>query len=375
MGICFQHVIGEIIVNRHCPNLTLTQWRDLILVARAHALLPRIAVTLLNSHCSSKVIPEEVNAHLLAAKRHARLFHNQVKSEIDIINKILSSSLERNIIVLKGAGYVLAHNPAASGRIFADIDLLVLQSDLHIAETTLHLFGFLSTSDSDYDQKYYREWAHEIPPLRHLKRGTVLDVHHNIVPVVSGRAPDITFFLDSTVEVKKGVDVLRPSAMFLHSAVHLFFGEAFNNGFRDLTDLSLLLDEFSDDEDELRHLIHLADKTGFEREMYFAFRYLNKILNKETPKTILSELCDFRISQLKLAVLDFMFCKVLALNHRLVQVRYLGLAQNLVFIRGHMLKMPIKILVKHSISKLWRFCIESLVGDIDKSMDKKRNNL
>lgn len=374
MGICFQYVIREIVVNNYCPKLTLAQWRDLILVARAHALLSRIAVILLNSNLRDEVIPEEVNAHLVAAKRHALLFHNQVKSEIDIIEKTLSSSLNRNIIILKGAGYVLADNRAALGRIFADIDLLVLKSDLNIAETTLHLFGFLSTSDSDYDQKYYREWAHEIPPLRHLKRGTVLDVHHNIVPVISGRAPDITYFLDSTVAVKNGVDVLRPSAMFLHSAVHLFFGEEFKNGFRDLTDLSLLLDEFRNDEDELLHLITLAEKTGFGREMYFAFRYLNKILNRETPKPILNKLRKFRTSQLKLAVLDFMFCKAFALNHRLVRVRFLGLAQNFLFIRGHLLKMPMKILVKHSISKLWRFCIESLVGDIDKTIDKRPNN-
>ena len=39
-----------------------------------------------------------------------------------------------------------------------------------------------TTHHSAYDQRYYREWMHELPPLLHVRRQTALDVHHAIAP-------------------------------------------------------------------------------------------------------------------------------------------------------------------------------------------------
>ena len=38
---------------------------------------------------------------------------------------------------------------------------------------------------NDYDQRYYRDWMHETPPLIHKNRSMEVDLHHNIVPPVS----------------------------------------------------------------------------------------------------------------------------------------------------------------------------------------------
>jgi len=46
----------------------------------------------------------------------------------------------------------------------------------------LMLEGWVSGHRSAYDQRYYRKWMHEIPPMTHIRRQTVLDLHHNILP-------------------------------------------------------------------------------------------------------------------------------------------------------------------------------------------------
>ena len=362
---CPQEILCDIFNNNSLPPLSLKEWRDVVVVARAGSILPRLATFIYEEPSKSEGVPPEVQAHLIASIRHETLFHNQVINEVKFVNSKISKVLERNLIVLKGAGYVLAQCGASKGRIFSDIDLLVPRADIPRVERALHLFGFVSDTESEYDQKYYREWAHEIPPLRHFQRGSVLDVHHNIIPLVSGKAPDINLFLNATVESEYGVDVLRPAAMFLHSAIHLFFSEEFTNGFRDLTDLSLLLDEFIDDDEEITLLFTLAENTGFEREVFLAFRYLERVLNKRVPNELIERLAQPQLKGARLALTDFIFGKVLAVKHRLVVVKYRGIAEWLAFIRGHLLKMPLNILVKHTASKLWRGIVKTVIGDVE----------
>jgi hypothetical protein len=362
---CIEEILTGILTRNYPDSLSDAEWRDLILVARANSLLPRVASILLNSVDCDLYIPPKAHAHLIASIRHETLFHNQVINEVKLVKTRISGVLNRNLIVLKGAGYVVAQSSAAIGRIFSDIDLLLLKDDIPRVERALHLFGFVSDTDSEYDQKYYREWAHEIPPLRHFQRGTVLDVHHNLVPIVSGRAPDIEFFLESTVETNYGVEVLRPAAMFLHSAIHLFFSEEFTNGFRDLSDLSLLLDEIVNDIDEVNCLFELAENTGFENELFLAFRYLERVFNRQIPAHIKHGFKQPLPSGIRLALADFIFGKVLAANHRLIDVKFRGTAEWLAFVRGHLLKMPFNILVKHTASKLWRSIVKSVTGDVE----------
>ena len=63
----------------------------------------------------------------------------------------------------------------------------------------------------------------------HINRKSVVDVHHNIVPIVSGRAPSASILWDEVERVDESVGSLSTSAMFVHSAIHLFFKEEFHN--------------------------------------------------------------------------------------------------------------------------------------------------
>ena len=83
-----------------------------------------------------------------------------------------------------------------------------------------------------YDQRYYRQWMHELPPLQHLDRGTSLDVHHTILPPTADSRIDARKLWEHIVDVPgfEGVHVLCRADMVLHSATHLFHEGEWENG-------------------------------------------------------------------------------------------------------------------------------------------------
>src|SRR3546814_4498658 len=82
----------------------------------------------------------------------------------------------------------MAELPSARGRLFSDIDFMVPRARIEEVEHRLLDAGWEPAVADEYDQLYYRRWTHQIPPLRHFRRNTVLDVHHTIVPLTA-RAP------------------------------------------------------------------------------------------------------------------------------------------------------------------------------------------
>src|SRR4029077_14434016 len=124
--------------------------------------------------------------------------------------------------LLKGAAYLMGNLPPARGRTFSDIDILVPKSSLLEVERALRAHGWASDKIDHYDDRYYRRWMHQLPPLTHVERGTTVDVHHTIVPM-SARVPvDATTLLNEALvlPVDVGLAVLKPVDMVLHSAVH-----------------------------------------------------------------------------------------------------------------------------------------------------------
>ncbi len=88
--------------------------------------------------------------------------------------------------MLKGAAYLVADLPSSAGRLFSDVDILVPKPRLPEVESHLTMHGWMTTHHSGYDQRYYRERMHELPPMEHVHRGTTIDVHHTILPETRG---------------------------------------------------------------------------------------------------------------------------------------------------------------------------------------------
>ena len=93
------------------------------------------------------------------------------------------------MIALKGVACIVRAIPHAATRILSDIDVMVPRDRIDDAEAALLAGGWKGTKLDPYDQRYYRRWSHEIPPLSYPGRLLGVDVHHTICPPRSRLRP------------------------------------------------------------------------------------------------------------------------------------------------------------------------------------------
>jgi hypothetical protein len=366
------HLIS--LMNTTIPKVTdEVEWEYIVRVARNSSMLSRLAAIFVDAPNRDK-LPDYVKSQFDASLRPAKLQSQQVAFETEELAKLINSVSGCQPIFLKGAAYSLSGYTVSKGRTFSDIDLLVPKQILDLVEKKLLVYGWIADKVDEYDQMYYRKWAHEIPPLRHCSRQTLLDVHHNLVPLISGKAPDISLFTQETVAVYDGkAKVLSPYAMTLHSAVHLFYQEEYHNGFRDLADLNLMFIEFGHNKDYWQSLFDLAEKSDFKLELALACRYSSLLFDSPIPVPWLQKSTMFIPSKIKLILLDWIFVKVLQPHHPLCNIKSLALANSLATLRGHWIKMPLHILIIHTTVKTYKGLVELVAGRgaLKKTAEKK----
>lgn len=167
--------------------------------------------------------------------------------EADRIRRALMGSNIR-LILLKGSAYVAADLVAGIGRRVSDIDILVNEQDLKETERLLSEAGWVpeaATAD-DYDQHYYREWMHELPPMRHRARRTLIDVHHRLLPRTARVQPDhIPMMAASVVIEGSELRAFAPVDRFIHSAIHIFADGMLDTPARSFIELRYLFRDLS----------------------------------------------------------------------------------------------------------------------------------
>ena len=320
------------------------EWVDLIHLLRECDLLGTVCY-LADAEGVFEDYSPYARRHLQSMRVYSDRQARQVLYECTEIDAQLSSEGIRPVF-LKGAGYTLRGSRNANGRTYSDIDVLVPREEINRAQAALERDAWFSPPITDYDERYYRKWAHEIPPLKHLFRRTVLDLHHNIVPPISGRAPPIGSLLEDLVTTQTGLRVLSPPAATLHSIVHLFTNEDFSNGFRDLVDLYLLMEEYGD-ESYWRELLSLAKRTGFIPELVFAIVSLQLVLEYQVPENVWTELDENARKRARGFWAAHIFRRSVRPHHRMVCGPAESGAILLTYLRGHWIKMPFPVLVGH----------------------------
>jgi len=295
-------------------------------------------------------VPAAPAAHLEAARIVADKHRVDVAREIRAIAAALAS-LEVPVILLKGAAYAAAGLPPADGRLFGDIDILLPRERLDEAEQLLVKAGWTTAKADSYDQRYYREWMHELPPLQHEKRQTAVDVHHTIVPPTSRFAVDGKRLRDAAVAVPAipGIAVLAPVDMVLHSAAHLFTEGEFGRGLRDLCDLDRLLRHFAGRDPHFWDaLATRAMSFSLERALHYALRFAAGILATPVPERLLALGAPAPATG---ALMDALLARALRPAHPSCADRLTPVALFLLYIRGHYLRMPLGLLMPHLFRK------------------------
>lgn len=320
------------------------RWESIVFILRQTQLLATL-YQLARVNGDFEHYPPYARKHLKAASVYAQRQAQQVRFECLEISNTLK---EKEIVpvFLKGAGYTLSGSQNGQGRVYSDIDVLVPEPVLGMAQQLLQKNGWFAKKLNDYDERYYREWAHEIPPMSNVYRGTTIDVHHNIIPPVSGRAPDPGIFFNEVVFNEQGLAYLSPPAATLHSCIHLFTNEDFTNGFRDMVDLYLLIQQYRNDQ-YWGQLVKLAEQTGFTLELFYCLEALQQIFALRVSDPAVDKL-NKRHNNIKTRLLShWLFKSALCPHHPLIFSLKNQLASFLVYLRGHWIKMPWYILLTH----------------------------
>lgn len=331
-------------------RFSMSEWDTLIRQARAAGLLARLAHVFQRNELDH-AIPAPVRWHLLAAQTLADKQRSAFRWELQQIQSALAD-LGLPLVALKGAAYVAMDSPAANGRLFNDIDILVPRERLPDVENALMLAGWHGTHLTDYDKRYYRRWMHEIPPMQHVQRQTVIDVHHAILPDTARYHPDSAKLRSCAVAVAglPGVSVLAPEDRILHSATHLFHDGELPHGLRDLTDLDLLLRDAATAEFWPR-LLARADELQLRRSLFYALRYCSHFLDTPVPDSVHEALNDAAPGRLSLALMDAVFSRALAPEHASCADAFTPAARLAAYVRAHWLRMPLHLLIPHLFHK------------------------
>ena len=332
-------------------QLFLAEWDLLIRQARSAGLLA--ALFDIVQECGHVAVAEGPYNHLRAARILTDKHQRDVRWEVRCIADALEN-VESPVVLLKGAAYLMADLSVAKGRFFSDIDILVPKINIDEVEQTLRLKGWVSGSHDAYDQRYYRTWMHELPPLRHRFRNTVLDVHHNILPTTAKLRPDAKKLLQNAVPLEgyTSLYVLAPADMVLHSATHLFSDGELEHGLRDLYDLDGLLRHFGTRGQFWDELVERAVEMDLGRPLYYALTYTSRLLATPVPTTVVEAAAAVSKPAKPLAALmDVLLPRALMPDHPSCDDVFTPLARSLLYIRSHHLRMPLYLLLPHLFHK------------------------
>jgi hypothetical protein len=275
-----------------------------------------------------------------------------VRWELTLLSRTLAD-IEGPIVVLKGAAYAAAGLAPAPGRLFSDIDLMVPRAQIGATEAALALDGWISSHHDAYDQRYYREWMHELPPMTHVRRQTVLDLHHSILPRTARiqTPPEPLFAAARPLPGFPRFMILDAADLVLHSATHLFHEGEWQHGLRDLADLDALLRSGSAaDAGFWPHLAQRAQVLNLGRPLGYGLRLCADLFH--TPVAASLPLGE-AITGWRGHAMHQLFLRALSRAHGGSQSRGAGAAETMLYIRSHWLRMPLHLLLPHLVRKFW----------------------
>jgi hypothetical protein len=325
---------------------------DLLLRQADAANLDAYLLVLLEDAGLLDAVPAAPRAHLEWTRVGAAGHAQAARYEVRQIGRALDG-LGLPLILLKGAAYAMTGLDAGRGRLFSDIDILVPKARLPEVEAALMMHGWISTHHDAYDQRYYRQWMHELPPMQHARRGNSIDVHHAILPETAPVRPDPDKLRAGARPIvgEQGVATLAPVDMVLHSAVHLFFDGEFDKGLRDLVDLHRLLTEFGAAPGFWETLPARARELELGRPLFYALRYCPRLLGTAVPPAVQAAVAPEGPNPALLWLMDRLFGRALLPAHASCANAFSDVMRFALYVRGNWLRMPPLLLARHLFHK------------------------
>ena len=323
---------------REARALAPREWDGVISVARAEAMLATLAHRL-----DGADLPPSVAALFADQRAAAAVAQAQSLWEAEMARRALASE-KIEFVLLKGAAYAAAGLSCAAGRQIGDLDILVPHAALDDVERALIAAGWEWVKDDPYDQLYYRRWMHELPPLIHMERDRMIDVHHAILPLTHRIRPDMPAMLAEARALpdRPGLAILSPADMLCHAAAHLIADGDLAGGLRNLWDVDRMLRAFAAaDGDFWTGLTQRAQRHGLLSPVQRAARLAHRLYATPIPQT-------WRVSD---SLDPLMLRRLMARDGWGREGR--ALTRFAFYLRGHAMRMPPGMLARHLWTK-WR---------------------
>ena len=294
---------------------------------------------------------EQLESALVIVEARAR----GARWELDRLVRALNSERTMRVVALKGSAYLLADLPNASGRVFADVDLLFDEADLAHAERMLVAHGWQGTKLSAYDQHYYRAWTHELPPMVHAEREVEADLHHNIMPRMARLKPSAALLLGAVQPIADTpFHRLADADLVLHAMTHLMFDSEMADALRDLVDVDVLLRHFAAADARFWDTLWTrAVELDLARPAFYALHYAHALLGTPVPKATLEHSRRGAPPKLVVWLMDRLVPRALFPQHPDAPSRAVIFARFLLYVRSLWIRMPPLLLARHLAYKFY----------------------
>lgn len=325
-------------------------WDRRIRLARRLRLLARLAERVKTDGLLDRV-PHAVRRHLVAESRASRWRTASMVWALERATVALGSDL-RALVLLKGAAYIGQDLVIAQGRLPSDLDVLVPRDCLDEAQRRLFAAGWAEVELDEHDQRYYREWTHEVPPMRHPSLRMELDLHHNILPPLGHVHIDVEKLLAHLRPARfPGWQTLAPVDQVLHSAAHLFFDSELRDRLRDLVDLDGLIRTFRAEAGFWDRLTDRAIELGLQEPLALACHFTTRWLGTPFDPGAMRRIRAAGPGPVqRLWLLPLLGAVLTPADPDDEPGRWPGLAATLLLARYHWRRLPLRLLVPH----LWR---------------------
>ena len=311
-------------------TLDAAGWSALITVARAEQLIGTLALRVDASEAPAVV------ADVLDEARDASIEQRRgALWEAEMMRRVLAP-LAVPLVLLKGTAFVAGGLAAGQGRHIGDLDVLIPRAALPQVERALLAAGWEWAKPDAYDDAYYRQWMHELPPMLHHDRDRMIDVHHTILPLTAPVTPDAEALIAASVVLGNGLRVLAPADMVIHAVLHLLADGDLAGGLRNLWDIDRLLREFADDDEDFWLKLHArAAEHGAGRHVARAARLTARIFSTPIPLVWQRRSVGDRLYERRLLARDGWGRE----RQRLTRLAF--------YVRSHWIRMPPLLLARH----------------------------
>lgn len=336
----------------HALNWSMAEWERAIRLSRRLRLLARLAASIYQADLLGQ-IPPQARRKLIGEQRLSQWRTAVMLWTIERVATMLGDTPYPRVL-LKGAAYIGQDLPIAAGRLPSDLDILVPRAHVPDAQARLMQAGWNAVELDEHDRRYYYEWSHEVPPMRHPLFGMELDLHHNILPPVARTHVDADALLDRLRPSRwSSWQVLDPVDQVLHSSVHLFHDSEIRDRIRDLVDLDGLLRHFGSTPGFMAQLPKRAQALELQEPLALACHFCVNWFGTPIPADVLESIEAIGPGRLRRAWLLPLLSSVLMPTEPddSPPLRQ-NLAALVLLARHHRQRMPMRLLVPHLWHKL-----------------------